>query len=140
MGSQTLVQVLPGQGPVDTPDHGTEQWFAITALTGLDGKPANGVAQAHYLEDGSFIVSIQLNIERAPDGSFYEGWVENEAKQMVSLGHLRTPFGDVRHSLKFLGNEDLRSYGRVLVTLEKDDGNEGASEAVAEGTLLERKR
>ena len=139
-GSQTLVQVLPGQGPVDTPDHGTEQWFAITPLTGLQGISANGVAQAHYLEDGTFITTVQLNIERAPDGSFYEGWMENSEGKKVTIGHLRTPFGDVRHSLKFLGNQDLRTYPKVLVTLEKDDGNPSASDAVAEGSLLERKR
>lgn len=140
MGSQTLVQVLPGKGPIETPDHGKELWFAITPLTGLKGKPANGVTQAHYLEDGTFLVTVQLNIERAPDGFFYEAWLANDAGVEVTLGHLRTPFGDVRHQLKFLGKQDLRTYSKFFVTLEKDDGNPAASEAVAEGKLVERKR
>ena len=140
IGTQVLQQVLPGQGPVDTPDHGKELWFALTALAGTNGKPANGVAQAHYLEDGTFIHTIQLNIERAPEGSFYEAWLGKEGSDPVSTGHLRTPFGDVRHSLKFLGEQDLRSYPNVLVTLEKDDGDASASETAAEGILKEIKR
>ena len=140
IGTQVLQQVLPGQGPVTTSDHGKEFWFALTAMEGAHGAIANGVAQAHYMEDGTFIHTIQLNIERAPDGSFYEGWLTQPGSEPVSTGHFRTPFGDVRHQLKYIGKEDLRSYTTVLVTLEDDDGNPAASASVAEGVLKEIKR
>lgn len=140
IGTQVLQQVMPGQSPVTTPDHGRELWFALTAMGGVPGTPANGVAQAHYLEDGTFIHTIQLNIERAPEGFFYEAWLSKSGGEPVSTGHLRTPFGDVRHQLKHIGDADLRSYTSVRVTLEKDDGNPAPSETVAEGLLKEIKR
>ena len=139
-GEHTVKQVLPGQGPVEAPGHGKELWFAIAPLTGVS-IPANGVAQAHYLEDGASIVTVQLNIERAEEGSFLEAWlVGADPTKRISLGHLRTPFGDVRHQLKYIGKDDLRSYTTVLVTLEEDDGNPSASESVAEGVLKDIKR
>ena len=140
IGTQVLQQVLPGQGPVTTSDHGKEFWFALTAMEGAHGAIANGVAQAHYMEDGTFIHTIQLNIERAPDGSFYEGWLSKAGSDPIPTGHFRTPFGDVRHQLKYIGKDDLRSYTTVLVTLEEDDGNPSASESVAEGVLKDIKR
>ena len=139
-GEHTVKQVLPEQGPVEAPGHGKELWFAIAPLTGVS-IPANGVAQAHYLEDGASIVTVQLNIERAEEGSFLEAWlVGADPTKRISLGHLRTPFGDVRHSLKFLGEVDIRGYSKIEVTRELDDGNPEAGEVVAEGVLKERKR
>ncbi len=140
IGSQTLKQVMPGEGPIDTPDHGKEFWLGVGAMGGAPGINANGVTQAHYLEDGTFIHTIQLNIERAPDGSFYEGWLVNPEGLRISTGHLRTPFGDVRHQLKYLGEKDLRFYTRVEVTLEADDGNPAAGTIVATAELTPRER
>lgn len=141
IGNQVIRQVLPGQGPVEAPGHGKELWFAIGAMTGVPGVNANGVAQGHYLEDGVSIVTVQLNIEEAPDGSFYEAWlVSSDESALKSIGHLRTPFGDVRHSVKFIEETDIRGFTAVRVTLEKDDGNPAASAPVAEGVWKERKR
>ena len=140
IGNQVIPQVLPGQGPVDAPGHGKELWFAIGAMTGVPGVNANGVTQGHYLEDGTSIVTIQLNVEQAPDGSFYEAWLVPASGQLKSIGHLRTPFGDVRHSLKFIEETDIRGFVAVRVTQEQDDGNSAASPPVAEGLLKERVR
>lgn len=139
-GEHTVRQVMPGQGPVDAPGHGQELWFAVAPLAGV-GLNANGVAQAHYLQDNSSIATVQLNIERAGEGSFYEAWlVDPDSSKRISLGHLRTPFGDVRHSLKFVEDVDVRGYSRIEVTKELDDGDPEPTEVVAEGVLKERKR
>ncbi|MBI3331887.1 hypothetical protein HYZ99_02910 [Candidatus Peregrinibacteria bacterium] len=139
IGEQVVPQVIPGPGPVEVPGHGQELWFAVGAMTGAPGVNANGVAQAHYLEDGTGIVTVQLNIERAPEGSFFEAWLVSPSGR-ISLGHLRTPFGDVRHSLKYLEKQDVRSYGKLEVTRELDDGNAAPGVVVAEAMLKERNR
>ena len=131
----------PGRGPWKAPGHGKELWFAIGAMTGVPGVNANGVAQGHYLEDGTSIVTIQLNVEQAPEGSYYEAWLVPSAEgERMSIGHLRTPFGDVRHQLKFIEETDIRGFAAVRVTKELDDGNPAASPPVAEGFLKVRER
>lgn len=141
LGSQTLKQVFPSKEGVTTEQHGKELWFAIGPMGGVGETIANGVTQAHFMEDGTFIHTVQLNIERAPEGYFYEGWLKNpKTGALQSTGHFRTPFGDVRHSLKFLRKMDLRTSSLVQVSLEADDGNPVQGKVVAEGTLKERKR
>jgi len=120
--------------------HGQEAWFAVGAMQGV-GELANGVVQAHVFDDGAYRLELQLNIERAPDGSFYEAWLAEEGSTPVSLGHLYSRFGDARHTLQYDAQEDLRSMTRVQVTLEPDDGDPAqGQELVAEGTLVARER
>lgn len=140
-GEHAVKQVMPGAGPVDVPGHGKEVWLAVGAMQGVGGSVANGVAQAHYVDDGTSIVTVQLNIEVAAKGSFYEAWlVGSNAEDRMTLGHLRNPFGDVRHSLKYLETADVRAFTKVEVTRELDDGNPEAGVVVAEAVLKERIR
>ena len=121
-------------------EHGKEVWFAIGALGGVNGVNANGVVQAHGFEDGAYRLTIQLNVERAPEGVFYEGWLLREGAEPVSTGHLRSRFGDVRHALQFDTDADLREFLQVAVMRESDDGNPAPGERIAEGVLRPQER
>ena len=125
---------MPQGGVVEYDDHGTETWFAYGALTGIDGIPASGVAQGHYFEDGYYVHTVQLNIEPAPEGYFYEGWII-KGESVISTGHLSNNFGDVRHNLRFDASQDYTEHMKVVVTLEPDDGNPTPAQHVAEGMM-----
>ena len=131
---------MPKGGEVVDEKRGKELWLAVGAMSGINTHPANGVAQAHYFEDGTYLHTMQLNIELPTDGFFYEGWLIAENKKPVSIGHLRSIVGDVRHQLEFESDQDLREYTGVLVTLESDDGNPAPAEHVAEGKMTMRER
>lgn len=140
IGVQEVQVAMPVNGKLVDPLHGEETWFAYGAITGKEGTPANGVIQAFFFGDGTFLYTMQINIEPAQDGSFYEAWLLNGAGDRVSAGHLGNHFGDARHQLRFEESRDLRDHATVLVTLEKDDGNPEPGEAVAEGVLKETER
>ena len=81
-----------------TSQHGKELWLSVVPLTGVGGINANGAAQAHYFEDGVFVLLLQLNIDPAPKGSLYTGWLlKQDGTDPKSLGMLVNPSGDVRH-------------------------------------------
>ena len=141
---ETIIYKVPmlegGPGKYKDVNHGEELWFAMGAMTGKAGVNANGMVQANYFEKGRYRSNLQLNVERAPDGYFYEGWLVKDGFVPVSLSHLRSRFGDVRHSLNFEADQDLREYTTVWVTMEKDDGNPQPGKKVAEGILVHRER
>jgi len=127
---------MPTGGDIIDDAHGKEVWFAIGPMSGVGDTPANGVAQAHYFEDGSYLQNLKVNINLSEDGYFYEGWVVSEdGKDWISLGHLQAHFGDARHGVQFRGQQDLRKHLYVRVTQEADDGDPSPGEVVAEGRL-----
>lgn len=132
--TQTVNTAMP-TGVQTLPGHGQEVEMAYGAVSGVNRVVANGVANAHYLEDGSTTIGLQVNIEVPADGYFYEGWIEKADGSLLSLGHLTNPFNDVRHSTRFQSEEDLRSATNIRITLEKDDGNPAAGTDVAAATL-----
>ena len=115
-------------------DNSDEQWFAYGAITGVGDAIANGVGQSHWYKDGRFVHTISVNINIAPDGYFYEGWLVN-GEEVISTGRLTNNFGDTRYALQFEADEDLTGYTKVIITLEKDDGNIAPDVRVAEGEL-----
>ncbi|MDD3896604.1 MAG: anti-sigma factor [Candidatus Peribacteraceae bacterium] len=134
-------EVPAGDQKYVDPVQGRETWFAIGALAGVSGVNANGVAQAHFFQSGMYRMELQLNIERAKDGEFYQVWLAKEGDPViVSAGQLHSRFGDARHSLTYESADDLRAYTNVIVTREVDDGNPQPNVRVAEGTLVEKKR
>ncbi|HAI98589.1 TPA: hypothetical protein DCL30_03585 [Candidatus Peribacteria bacterium] len=141
IGTETYNVILPQNGKAVHPKYGKETWFAYGALNGVGGSVANGVAQAYLFEGGAYDLSLQLNAQIAKEGTFYEAWLKTGSGQMLSAGHLVNHFGDVRHQLQFESKEDFSGDLRVVVTLEKDDGNPAPSDQViAEGTLKPTKR
>ena len=134
IGVEKIQYGVPAGGiPVD-PVHGKETWFAYGAMSGVEGTPANGVADIHRFEDGHYLHTASLNIAITADGTFYEAWL-TDGEKMISTGHMTNPFGDVRHQVRFESNTDVEKYLKVVVTLEKDDGNPVPGKHVAEGTM-----
>lgn len=142
IGTQVIQQMMPVHGKVEVPGHGEEKWFAYGAMSGNQWTPANGVVTAHVFEDGATIVTMQINVEPAKDGTFYEVWIrDTKTQKSLSAGHLVNHFGDARHGLKFDSGDDLRGFADVRVTLEKDDGaTEASTNVIATGTLKPTKR
>jgi len=133
---ETMTIAMPDGGEIVDSQHGKEIWFAIAPMTGVEGVPANGLTQAHYFEDGTYLHNLKLNIERPENGVFYEGWIaEEEEGEWVSLGHLNSHFGDVRHGVQFRGQQDMRKHLIVHITQELDDGNPQPGLVVAKGVL-----
>lgn len=139
IGIEEHQRAMPGKEIIDT-KHGKEIWFAVGVMDGVAGTPANGVAQAHVFEDGTSLITLQLNIGIPEDGFFYEAWLERESLDTLSLGHLRSVTSDVRYRFIFESPEDLQTFTHVFVTREADDGNPASGVWVAEGILKERKR
>jgi hypothetical protein len=142
IGEEQFNVVQPNAGDVRDDTLGKEVWFAYGAMSGINKTNANGVATGHFFDSTMYVLGIQLNIQPAVKGSFYEAWLtDEEGIQMQSAGHLTNPFGDVRHQLRFDMKKDLRPLKHIVVTLEKDDGNPSPSDQrVAEGTIKEQKR
>jgi hypothetical protein len=142
IGIQTIQQAMPIHGKVEVPGHGEEKWFAYGALSGTQWTPANGVVTSHVFEDGATIVTGQINLDPAKDGTYYEVWIRDaKTQKSISAGHLVNHFGDARHGLKFDSPDDLRTYLDLRVTLEQDDGNtEASTNVIATATLKPTKR
>lgn len=127
-------------GTPTLPGHGKETGLSYGALSGTGGTSANGIASIHHLEDKTSVVGLQLNILAAPDGMFYEGWVESADGTRFNVGHLTNPFNDVRHRVRLEAQNNLNGYTKAFVTLELDDGNSEPGEIVAVGTLKQTSR
>ena len=113
---------------------GNERWFAYGAISGVGDTAANGVAQSYVYEDGSYVHTLNINIQIAPDGYFYEGWLVKDS-EVISTGKLSNILGDTRYALQFESDNDMRQYAKVIITLEKEDGNAAPDMHVAEGDL-----
>ncbi|MBU2259086.1 anti-sigma factor [Patescibacteria group bacterium] len=142
IGEEAIQMIMPQDGKAVHPKFGVEEWFAFGPMSGVGDTPANGVAQAYVFENGSYTLTMQLNIIPAADGTFYEAWLSgDESDDLVSAGHLANHFGDARHQLKFESEEDFRALLQVRVTLELDDGNPTPStDLVAQGMLRPTQR
>ena len=140
IGKEVFVTAMPIGGEVNDPDHGREVWLAVGPVEGTEGNPANGVVTAHYFEDGTFILGMQVNIAPPEEGFFYEAWLVQEGENDVSMGHLTNPSGDVRHQLRFQAKEDYRRRAALAITREPDDGNPEPGIVVARAMLKKRQR
>ncbi|MDD5103783.1 MAG: anti-sigma factor [Candidatus Peribacteraceae bacterium] len=140
LGTESFQYNIPS-GAVQDLRFGKEEFFAYGPITGSAAVPANGLAKVHMFEKGISLHTLQVNIPLAKDGYFYEGWLLNsKTNERVSTGHLKSLFGDVRHNLDYQAERDLRGFTKVVITLERDDGNSAPGTEVATGTLKELKR
>lgn len=95
-----------------------EIWEANGAIESVSDRPANGIAQARYLNNGTYMLAIRLNIEPLPAGKDYEVWLQHpDNNKMKSLGTLKSASGDVRHIYEFKIKRDWREYTKLIVTL-----------------------
>lgn len=131
------VQVFMNNGrAIVDPEHGLEKGFWYGAVSGMNDTNANGVGYTYAFEDGAFLHTLNVNIEKLPKGEYYVGWLtESGGGNPVKLGWLANLFGDVRHSVSLSTKTDLTNHTRVLVTKEttKDPAQPGS--AVAEGEV-----
>ena len=98
-------------------------WIATTRLTAVEGKMGNGFAEATYTDDENFTLTVRVNLVplgRTAGGGRYEGWLLS-AGRIVAAGTLQNPKGDGTYFLTFQKQEDLRSYGTILITQEPPD-------------------
>lgn len=140
IGREVFIRALPDGGDVRDAQSGRELWFAYGAVSGVNDGKANGVAMAHYLEDETYVLGVQLNIQVPQDGSFYEVWLMPEAGSPVSLGHMVQGVKEGRQNFNVRTKTDYRQMLHIAVSLENDDGNPAQAEIVAEGFLKVTKR
>lgn len=133
---EVFQQPMPTDGKVVDNEHGEEVWFAFGSVAEVGDINANGVALSHFFADGHFVHTIQVNVQPAAEGTFYEGWLVNpQSGDKVSVGQITNQFGDARHFVKFEADRDLREYLWVVLTLEQDDGDPAQGPHVARGQL-----
>ena len=149
LSTALLVACQPSAEPGNTGDTPTPQpsvsdepervWLATAPLSGVGDYNANGATRSDFFDDRTYKHELELNIEQAKEGYFYEGWLVNpENGNFISTGEVENIAGDVRHKMEFEVRRDLRPYMKVVVTLEPDDGDPAPAEHVAEGTLIVR--
>jgi hypothetical protein len=108
----------PGQTTVD-PLHGKETGFWYGAILGSNGVNANGVGFIHKFEDGTLTATVNLNILKAPEKSYFVAWLTDEGQtKFIRVGVLESIVGDARHSVSFSTKDDVTGLTSVLVTLE----------------------
>ncbi len=122
-----------GKDLVD-PVHGKEVKFYYGAVSGANGTNANGLAYVHVFEDGTSIVTVNLNIELSRRGTRYVAYLNNSTGDLpVKIGELKSIVGDVRHTMK---NETQKSVSETLTVNVLREGK-GESILVAQGTIKE---
>jgi len=136
-GSQATFRYnMPAGGKIVDEQKGKETWFAYGAVAGTKEIPANGLAKSHRFENGQYLHTLQVNINLPKDRFFYEGWlIDPQTGKRISTGHLKSTFGDARHTLSFETSDDLQSSINVAITLEEDDGNSAPGKEAASSTL-----
>lgn len=141
IGTQTLQQPMR-QGELRDPVHGKELSFGYGAITGTKGINANGVSFRYSYEDGTSVIQLTMNIEQAPRGKFYFGWLSqaDASKPWVKVGSFISPFNDVRHSATAKVKQHLSAYTKIVITVEDSETPETPGKTVATGDLKELKR
>lgn len=102
---------------------------AVIAMSGTDLQP-NAAGEVAIRSTGSgWWISLEAEgLPPAAEGTYYEGWMWNDQGQGVSIGtfHLR----DDADPVVLWSGVDPEDYPSVWVTLEDEDGDPSASEAV----------
>ena len=99
------------------------------ALAGTELEPeASGVASVREADAGWWIRLELDDLPAASAGTYYEGWVWNEAGQGVSIGTFHLRGGEA--AIELWSGVDPADYPAIWVTLEDEDGNPAASDRV----------
>ncbi len=136
-GTEGFQFVMPNKDVTD-PVHGKEIWLGVGAVAGVDKVAANGIGQLHVMEDGTSLVTLQINIHQAVPGVEYRGYLVSDSGDRVDMGTLDS-FSGVRHRLNYEAKRDLRDHPTIEITLNKA-GSSTAGSLQAKGTISERKR
>ncbi len=131
-------QVMKNGKVLVDPVHGTEQKFWYGAILGTGDTNANGVGYIHLFEDGTSVLTANLNILPRTDKKVFVVWLSDaDGKNVVKVGELRSIVGDARHSVKFETESKVTGTPKVFVTVEVSENVKSPSATVAEGILKE---
>ena len=114
-------------------DGESEEQFAIDG-TELDSD-ATATAEVADLPNGAAIRLDVQNLDPAPDGYYYQGWVRSEAGETVTIGTFHMRGGD--GSVTLWSGVDLAVYPTLTVTLQQEGaGPESSGEVVLRGSIV----
>lgn len=115
---------------VGTRDEGRRVVMAATDLA----PAAEAVAEIIETANGVLIRVELSGLQPAPDGSFYQGWVRNEAGEQVSIGTFHMRGGGGRVGL--WSGVSLDEYDTISITLQREGAGPASSgEVVLRGQL-----
>lgn len=126
------VTINNGKQLVD-PVHGKEESLWYGAVLGVNETNANGIAYVHRFEDGTSILTVNLNILQAGAGESFSVALKNAAGAEMDGGVLASIVGDARHSAKFETTENVEGFTTVAIYKHAS----GQKQLVAEGTVKE---
>jgi hypothetical protein len=99
------------------------------AMAGTELQPAaSGVASVREADAGWWIRLELADLPAASEGTYYEGWVWNDAGEGVSIGTFHLRGGEP--SIELWSGVDPDDYPAIWVTLEDEDGDPSASDRV----------
>jgi Anti-sigma-K factor rskA len=114
-------------------DGESEEQFAIEG-TELDAD-ATATAEVAELSNGAAIRLDVVNLDPAPDGYYYQGWVRSEAGETVTIGTFHMRGGD--GTVTLWSGVDLAAYPTLTVTLQQEGaGPESSGEVVLRGSIV----
>jgi hypothetical protein len=114
-------------------DGESEEQFAIDG-TELDSD-ATATAEVADLPNGAAIRLDVENLDPAPDGYYYQGWVRSEAGETVTIGTFHMRGGD--GSVTLWSGVDIARYPTLTVTLQQEGaGAESSGEVVLRGSIV----
>ncbi|MSR67535.1 hypothetical protein EXS65_01770 [Candidatus Peribacteria bacterium] len=123
--------IQKGDDPVD-PVHGAQTFFSYGAVSGVAPAKANGIGYLRRFKDGSSVVTVNVNILKAPEKTNYSVMLRNTSTNVtMEVGILESILGDTRHSVELTTQTDVKGYNAVSIYLGKV--------LVAQGTLKEVK-
>lgn len=99
------------------------------AMAGTELQPeASGVASVREADAGWWIRLELDDLPAASVGTYYEGWVWNDAGEGVSIGTFHLRGGEP--AIELWSGVDPADYPSIWVTLENEDGDPSASDRV----------
>jgi hypothetical protein len=110
-----------------------EEQFSI-AGTELDSD-ATATAEVADLPNGAAIQLDVENLDPAPEGFYYQGWVRSEAGETVTIGTFHMRGGD--GTVTLWSGVDVAAYPTLTVTLQEEGaGPESSGEVVLRGSIV----
>ena len=114
-------------------DGETEEQFAIE---GTELAPdATATAEVAELPNGAGIRLDVENLDPAPEGYYYQGWVRSEAGETITVGTFHMRGGD--GTVTLWSGVDLAAYPTLTVTLQQEGaGAESSGQVVLRGSIV----
>jgi Anti-sigma-K factor rskA len=114
-------------------DGESEEQFAIEG-TELDAD-ATATAEVAELPNGAAIQLDVVNLDPAPEGYYYQGWVRSEAGETVTIGTFHMRGGD--GTVTLWSGVDIAAYPTLTVTLQQEGGGpESSGQVVLRGSIV----